>query len=136
MRVVDSGVAIAAFASWHESHRPARAEVAGRPQIAAHSMVEVLSVLTRLPVPHRAPAALVGRFLASAFREDPLTLDAAALRSLVVDRLPAQGITGGAVYDALIAETARRAGATLVTLDARARSTYQRIGCEVDYLGR
>lgn len=136
MRVVDSGVAIAGFASWHESHDEALAEVAARPQIAAHSMLEVLSVLTRLPAPHRAPVDLVGQFLASAFPEEPLVLDAAAHRSLVLDRLPSEGITGGAVYDALIAETARHAGATLVTLDARARSTYRRIGCDVIDLGR
>lgn len=136
MRVVDSGLAIAAFATWHESHEPALAEVAARPQIAAHSMLEVLSVITRLPAPHRAPAMLVSQFLAQAFPEAPLILDASAQRSLVVDRLPAHAIIGGAVYDALIAETARRAGGTVVTLDVRARATYQRIGCQVHYLGR
>lgn len=134
MRVVDSGVAIAAFASWHESHEQALAEIVARPQIAAHSMVEVLSVLTRLPAPHRAPGSLVGQFLTGAFPDDPLVLDAHAQRSLVVDRLPTARITGGAIYDALIAETVRVAGGTLVTLDARARTTYQRVGCEVDFL--
>lgn len=134
MRVVDSGVAVAAFASWHESHEAAVAEVAARPQIAAHSMMEVLSVLTRLPAPHRASADLVARFLDGAFPEPPLTLDGPTQRSLVTQELPGIGILGGAVYDALIAATARAAGGTLVTLDARARATYERLGCEVDYL--
>lgn len=134
MRVVDSGVAVAAFASWHESHEAAVAELAARPQIAAHSMVEVLSVLTRLPAPHRASADLVASFLDGAFPEAPLTLDGRAQRTLVTHELPSVGISGGAIYDALIAATVRAAGGRLVTLDARARATYQRLGCEVDYL--
>lgn len=134
MRVVDSGVAIAAFATWHEAHEVALSEVAARPRIAAHSMIEVMSVLTRLPAPHRAAAGLVAQFLDRAFAEEPLTLDGQAHRMLVTRTLPAAGVSGGAVYDALIAETVRRSGGTLVTLDARARQTYDRIGCPVDYL--
>ncbi|MDQ6658620.1 MAG: PIN domain-containing protein [Actinomycetota bacterium] len=130
MRAVDSGVAVAAFASWHESHQAAFAELSGRPQIASHSLIETFSVLTRLPAPHRAPAELVSRFLDAAFPEDPLTIDGRLTRLLVVDRLPAVGVSGGATYDALIAETVRAAGATLVTLDRRALATYDRIGCE------
>lgn len=134
MRVIDSGVAIAAFATWHEAHEVARSEVAARPHLAAHSMVEVMSVLTRLPAPHRVAPMLVARFLDGAFADDPLTLDGRAHRWLLTRALPEAGIAGGAVYDALIAETVRLAGGTLVTLDARARQTYDRIGCPVDYL--
>jgi predicted nucleic acid-binding protein len=35
---------------------------------------------------------------------------------------------GGAVYDALVALTAKRAGATLVTADRRAASIYELVG--------
>ncbi|HEX2798109.1 MAG TPA: VapC toxin family PIN domain ribonuclease, partial [Thermoanaerobaculia bacterium] len=35
---------------------------------------------------------------------------------------------GGAVYDALVAETARHAGATLLTRDRRAIAVYEKIG--------
>jgi predicted nucleic acid-binding protein len=34
---------------------------------------------------------------------------------------------GGSIYDALIAATARHAGATLLTRDERARSVYERM---------
>ncbi len=39
-----------------------------------------------------------------------------------------------AVYDALIAESAVIAGATLVTADARAAETYRKVGVEVRLL--
>jgi hypothetical protein len=130
VRVVDSGVVVAGFASWHQAHPAAIGELAGKPQIAAHSFVEAFSVLTRLPAPHRAPAELVSRFLDAAFLEDPLTLESRRYRRLVTHRLPAAGISGGATYDALIAETVRAVDGTMVTLDRRARATYDRIGCD------
>lgn len=40
-----------------------------------------------------------------------------------------------AIYDALIAESARLAGATLVTADRRAAATYRVVGVEVEVLG-
>lgn len=135
VRVVDSGVAVAAFASWHESHGAALAEVVGRPQIAAHSLIETFSVLTRLPAPHRAPVELVSRFLDAAFPSVPLILDGGLCRQLVVHRLPAIGLSGGATYDALIAETVCAADGTLVTLDRRALATYDRIGCDAVLFG-
>lgn len=130
MRVVDSGVVIAAFASWHESHDLAHRELVARPQIAAHSLVEAFSVLTRLPAPHRVPPALAAEFLATAFGDGPLTLAGPELVGLVTRKLPAVGLSGGATYDALIAETVRSAKGVLVTLDRRALATYDRIGCE------
>lgn len=134
MRVLDTGVVVAAFASWHEAHGAARAEMAQRPGIAAHSLVETYSVLTRLPAPHRVPADLAARFLEVAFPGPALVLEAEQLKHLVVMRLPILGISGGAVYDAVIAETVRIAGGTLVTLDRRALATYDRIGCPAELL--
>lgn len=134
MRVVDTGVAVAACASWHEAHADARSELARRPQIASHSLVETYSVLTRLPAPHRAPADVAARFLELAFPDAALALTPDQVRRLVVTRLPILGISGGAVYDAVIAETVRLAGGTLVTLDRRALTTYERIGCTAELL--
>ncbi|MBA2418716.1 MAG: VapC toxin family PIN domain ribonuclease [Nocardioidaceae bacterium] len=128
MRAVDSGVAIAAFASWHEAHSQAHAELADRPQIAAHAMLETFSVLTRLPLPHRASGSIVADFLVAAFPADPLSLSAGQQRELIAV-LAQRGVVGGATYDALIAETVRRARGLLVTLDERAQVTYERIGC-------
>ncbi|MFT4188115.1 MAG: PIN domain-containing protein [Aeromicrobium sp.] len=131
MRAVDSGVAIAGFATWHESHEKAREVLQGRPAIAARAMTETMSVLTRLPAPHRAPTRLVASFLRQNFTEDPLTLEGAHIARFLTERVPSLGLSGGALYDATIAETARAAGATLVTLDRRALPTYERVGCAV-----
>lgn len=134
MRAVDTGVLVAAASSWHEAHEAARRELTAGPRVAAHTMVETYSVLTRLPGVHRVPRDLAAEFIERAIREEPLTLDAAELQRLVTRRLPALGIAGGAVYDALIAETVRLAGGTLVTLDRRALTTYERIGCAAELL--
>jgi predicted nucleic acid-binding protein len=132
VNVVDTSVAIAAFASWHELHERARAALAERPGVVAHSALETYSVLTRLPEPHRVPGDVVATFLERAF-DLPLTLDRRVQQQLV-RRLVEAGIEGGAVYDGLIAATAQRHGATLLTLDARAALTYGRCGVTFELL--
>jgi hypothetical protein len=44
-------------------------------------------------------------------------------------------IVGGAVYDALVALTAREAGAELLTLDERAVRTYELLGIDFQLVG-
>lgn len=134
MRVVDTGVLVAAASCWHEAHLVAHRELVARPAVTANTLVEAFSVLTRLPGPHRIDRHLAARFLDEACTQEPLTLTARDVRHLITRRLPALGITGGAIYDAFIAETTRLAGAVLVTLDRRAAGTYARIGCEFDLL--
>jgi predicted nucleic acid-binding protein len=124
---VDTSVVVAGFASWHEGHAASRKALARGPRVPAHVLVETFSVLTRLPPPHRAPTDLVARFLASRFLDVPLVLPADAYGVFVAEAAAA-GMTGGAVYDALIAATARHAGATLLTRDQRASMVYERIG--------
>jgi predicted nucleic acid-binding protein len=92
--------------------------------------MEVYSVLTRLPAPHRAPADQVRTFLDAEFREPWLVLPGPEQASLL-GRLVELGITGGATYDALIGTTALSAGATLITRDRRARAIYDRLGVTV-----
>jgi predicted nucleic acid-binding protein len=124
---VDTSLAVAAFASWHEGHRSAEAVLARAPRVPAHVLVETYSVLTRLPPPHRAPSTVVTAFLSRRFLHVPLTLPARDLRRLLA--LAGEvGITGGAVYDALVAATARHAGATLLTRDRRAVAVYEKVG--------
>jgi predicted nucleic acid-binding protein len=62
-----------------------------------------------------------------------LTLSAAAFKS-VHRVLASAGIAGGAVYDALVGLAAHEHGFTLVTRDARARSTYEAVGAQVALL--
>jgi len=130
---VDTSVVVAGFASWHEGHRSAAAALARKPRVPAHVLVEAYSVLTRLPPPHRAPADLVAEFLAERFPEAPLVLPARAHLGLV-ETSARTGLAGGAIYDALIAATARHAGATLLTRDQRARSVYELMRVRYDFV--
>lgn len=130
MIAVDTSVAVAAFASWHERHEAARRAVEQSARLVAHCAVETYSVLTRLPPPHRAPAGTVRDWLATRFPRPLLMLSAAEHRRFV-GMLPEHGVFGGAAYDALVAETARARGAALATLDARASGVYERYGVHV-----
>lgn len=127
MIAVDTSVVVAAFASWHEGHQAALAALAQGPDIPAHVLVETYSVLTRLPAPHTAPADVVTAFLEDRFRRAPLTLPAEAWIR-VLTRAARGGVTGGAVYDALIAATVHHAGARLLTRDRRATKVYEEFG--------
>jgi predicted nucleic acid-binding protein len=125
---VDSSVVIAACATWHESHPVALRAFERNPRVIGHCALEAYSVLTRLPGAQRVPSALVVEFLRDRFPHEPLVLSAADLRELVVD-LHLRGIVGGAVYDGIVAMSARAHGAELMSLDRRAAETYRR--CEV-----
>lgn len=128
-RCVDSSVAIAAFGEWHELHEPAVEALAGSPALVAHAALEAYSVLTRLPEPFRAPAATVVAYLADNFTGARPVLPAAEQRRLP-ELMERAGVHGGAVYDGLVALTAAAAGAELISLDARAAQTYERLGVE------
>ncbi len=127
MIAADTSVVVAAFATWHEGHRAATAAFVREIRIPAHVLVETYSVLTRLPPPHTAPAAVVSAFLIQRFRRPPLTLPARLWLPLL-SRLAGEGVTGGATYDALVAATAHHAGALLLTRDRRAIPVYERVG--------
>ena len=131
MNAVDTSVVVAAFASWHPAHAIARRTLDLAPRLPGHAGLETFSVLTRLPSPNRARPEDVARFLQAEFHEPWLSLDGGALASFV-GRLPSLGISGGAIYDAVIAETVKGAGATLFTRDRRALAIYQRLGVKVE----
>jgi predicted nucleic acid-binding protein len=124
---VDTSIVVAGFASWHEAHASAVAVLARRPRIPAPVLIESYSVLTRLPPPHRAPAPLVAEFLLERFPQPPLALPGRVYLSSLLSAAEA-GITGGGIYDALIAATAVHARARLLTRDRRAAPTYERLG--------
>jgi predicted nucleic acid-binding protein len=130
---VDTSVVVAAFASWHEAHASAAAVLTRTPRIPAHVVIETFSVLTRLPPPHRVPADVVQAFLAKRFGDAPLVLPPRGHMDLIETALR-EGITVGALYDALIASTVLHAGATLVTRDQRARIIYDRMRVPYDLL--
>lgn len=76
---------------------------------------------------------MVARFLAAAFPSELLTLPARAHLELL--HLATQaGLGGGAIYDALVAASAKHAAATLLTRDRRAVATYEAIGVRYELL--
>jgi predicted nucleic acid-binding protein len=86
--------------------------------VAAHSLMESYSVLTRLPPPRHLPPATALRLLEESFgTAEASALDAEAYRHLL-RVAPHRGITGGRIYDAIIYACARAAGAdTLLTFN-------------------
>jgi len=132
LKVADASVAVAAALPWHESHEAAFDALAGsRPGIVAHAAVETYSALTRMPEPRRMHPAAALLFLDDWFENRWIGLSAAAQR-LLLARLSAAGIHGGATYDALIGATAAAESATLVTADRRALVTYALVGADVE----
>lgn len=130
----DTSVLVASFASWHEHHEVAFTAVGGVDAVVGHCLLETYSVLTRLPAPHRMQPDVVATFLDRSFaKHTVVALPAAEQRSLV-KKCVALGISGGAIYDALIAATCARADLKLLTLDARARQTYAVLGIEHEVL--
>ena len=129
----DTSVVVAGLASWHPDHEAARAFLGSRPMAIGHVLVEAYSVLTRLPAPRRISAELAWAALAHAFPRRPVALAPTRLRELL-GSLSVARIGGGAVYDAVVAATARQHGLQLVSLDRRAMSTYATVGVEVQFL--
>jgi len=132
---VDTSVAVAAALPWHEAHAPVRTALPrGKTRLLAQVAVETYSVLTRLPPPQRVATAVARDYLKETF-----LLPSIALSPEGYDRLlelaVTESISGGAVYDALVAATAEEAGATLFTLDRRATETYRLLRIDYEVLG-
>jgi predicted nucleic acid-binding protein len=127
LKTVDTSLVVAAFASWHESHELAHRALDDDVRLIEHCALETYSVLTRLPPPHRAPAAIVRDFIAARFPGPFLRLSPSEFRKFI-SALPENGITGGGAYDALVAATAAGFDAELLTCDRRALPVYERYG--------
>jgi len=131
---VDTSVAVAALDAAHGAHDVCRLAVQRRqPGLAGHAAFETLSVLTRMPgqlsIDALDASDIVGQVFPTVY-----WLDAKASAKLL-SRLGAIGITGGAIYDALVGEAARMSGCVLLTRDMRARRTYDLLGVHYELLG-
>ena len=120
----DSSVVIAALAAWHERHEAAAEALEPVTALPAHVVIEVYSVLTRLPGGLAIPHAIAADTIQRRFSDPPLELDP---RGDLLATLASAGVFGGASYDGLVALEAAGAGHTLLTLDERARQTYVRL---------
>ena len=128
--LVDTSVAVALVVQDHANHDDVmRAVGSERLGLAGHAAFETYSVLTRLPSPARRDPATIARLLAANFPESRHLPERVAKRLL--QELPALGLAGGAVYDALVGATARHHGLVLVSRDVRASSTYRALGVGV-----
>ncbi|MFI4991276.1 MAG: PIN domain-containing protein [Solirubrobacterales bacterium] len=130
----DSSVLIPALASTYEWHERCLAALAGRsPRLISHVAFETTSVLSRMPEGLRMAPVAVRDAIDRDFPASWLALDADGQRACLRRAVDA-GLRGGALYDALIAATAREHGATLLSADRRAREAYEAIGVDVSYI--
>jgi len=97
--------------------------------LAGHAAFETYSVLTRLPGDARMTADQVTEILAHDFPATHM-LGSAAARKLL-RTVAGLRISGGAVFDALVAAAAVEADVPLLSRDRRASDTYSALGADV-----
>ncbi len=132
MIVADTSVLVPAVLANHEFHEACH-ESAGLVDAAvAHALIEMYSVLTRLPQPFTVPPTAAIEAVESYGTTVIGVPDSHVLD--VVRHAGSMRIVGGATYDALIAATAQHHEATLLTRDERAARTYERLGADVRWV--
>lgn len=117
----DTSVLVAAFVPAHPRHERAFERVQRsrsgeyRMLTSTHTLSELYSVLTTLPLSPRISPASAARIIHENIegRADLHSLTAADYRE-VVRHLGATGLAGGIIYDALTCRAAIRAGASLI----------------------
>lgn len=130
---LDTSVAVAHLLRSHTHHDLVRRHLAAyQPCLTAHSLAETYSVLTRLPGDARLTAADARRLIDANFQTVITFLPTTAERLHVV--LSEHDISGGAVYDALVALAALHADLPLATRDVRAASTYVALAVRVELI--
>lgn len=130
---VDASVAVPLLSASHEHHEQVAAWASGRTLcLTGQSLAETYAVLTRLPGDVRVAAPDAVRLIDENFPQ-PLALSARAARVLHRE-CAADGVSGGATYDARVALAARERGVSVTTRDARARSTYEAMGVVVEHV--
>lgn len=132
LTAIDSSVLIPAVAPWHVEHVRTDRALAGvaNLRMIGHVMLETYSWLTRNRP--RTPPKVAAELL-RALPGPPLVLSPDGhMRTL--ELAGGRGITGGAMYDALIAATALEADARLLSRDERAARTYEVIGVRFELI--
>lgn len=117
----------------HEAHAVVRTWARGRRlALSGHALPETYAVLTRLPGAARVSPSDAVQLIDENFPDHLAVPPTSANR--IHELVAGNGISGGAVYDAMVALAAREHGVTLVTRDARARGTYDAVGAAVHVL--
>jgi predicted nucleic acid-binding protein len=136
LKLFDTSVLIASILSHRENHLRAKtafsqAKLEKSACIGAHSLAEVFNVLTgRVLIPPEQARVLIESNFNSV---EVIALDASDYIR-VLEKMSIQGLSGGVIFDALIAECALKAQAdTLYTLNLK---HFMRLGEEVSTIAR
>ncbi|MDR0592722.1 MAG: type II toxin-antitoxin system VapC family toxin [Bifidobacteriaceae bacterium] len=125
--LLDTGAALALINPAHPANQAVAAATAGkRLGLSGHAAFETLSVVTRMPAPHRLSGPEALRLIGENFPDTRFLSPAAA--AALPTRLVAKNVVGGSVWDGLVGAAAEEHGLTLLTCDRRARSTYEALG--------
>lgn len=120
----DTSTLIAAFCSWHQSHRPSLDHWLGAlaseedVMVAAHSLVACYSVLTRLPAPHRMSCQASFQLIQANLADRNLLSLAPGQYLETLSDCNRQQVGGGTVNDALIVKAAVVGGASSIVQSA------------------
>ncbi len=122
----DTSCLVAAFCAWHESHERCRLAFSkakahdGALVVAAHTIIELYSVLSRLPAPHRLAPDVCYQIIQENLRVAHTVPATTQTYWDVLIGCRAKNISGGTVYDALIVQAAVIAKVqTIVTLNTK-----------------
>lgn len=116
----DTNGLIASACEWHEHHAKTHAEMQRRASagdelvLAAHSLAELYSVLTRLPWPRRLRGQDAITLIEGNWSDTPTVHLTARETWDAVRDAEQRGIRGGQMYDALIANSAIKAEASAI----------------------
>ena len=131
--LLDTSTAVALIVEDHEAHVATIDALRGRRLgLAGHAWFETYLVLTRLPAGLRRSPADALRLLARDFPASGFLGEAEAAD--LGGELARLGISGGAVYDALVGAAARQHRLPLVSADARARPVYEALKVEIELI--
>lgn len=131
--LLDTSVAVALAVSDHVAHSAAVDAVGGfHLGLSGHAYFETFSVLTRIPPPSRRDARDVEKLLRQNF-PGSVFLGVSGAGALG-RRFAELAISGGSVYDALVAAAAGEHGIKLLSRDSRAAETYRLMGIDFDLL--
>jgi predicted nucleic acid-binding protein len=131
---VDTTVLVASVLADQPHHVPSREIVLnlrrGQDSCAAHSLAELYSTLTRMPPPYRRTADEAMLVLADIRnRVTPVSLTPNEYVG-AISEYSSRGVVGGALYNALIAQCARKARAEIIyTWNIR---HFQQLGPEIE----
>lgn len=123
---VDTSVAVPLLMFRHDAHAMVVNAVAKRAlALPAHAQAETYSVITRLPGDARVALGDATALIAANFSRILIADDATVEQLLEI--CAEAGIAGGAIYDAMVALSARDRDRELLTRDLRAQATYTRL---------